>query len=123
MSISSPQPSAPSALAEDKTAAIVAYLTLLGFIAAIFIHNGNKTALGAFHLRQTLGLFLTGIAIGMGSAILAIIPFLGWLLTLALYLGFFVFWILGLVSAVNGQQKPLPVIGEHYQEWFATAFG
>jgi len=30
--------------------------------------------------------------------------------------------LLGLVAAVNGQQKPIPVIGEHYQKWFATAF-
>jgi uncharacterized membrane protein len=118
----SPQPSSSSPAVEDKTAAIVSYLTLLGFIAAIFIHNGNKTQLGAYHLRQTLGLFLTGIALGMISAILGRIPFVGWLLTLGLYLGFFVFWVLGLVSAINGQQKPVPVLGEHFQKWFATAF-
>ena len=108
--------------AEDKTAAIVAYLTLLGFIAAIFLHNGNKTALGAFHLRQVLGLFLSGFALAFGAAIVAMIPFLGWLISLACYLAFFVFWVLGLIAAINGQQKPVPVVGELYQKWFATAF-
>ncbi|HMI91112.1 MAG TPA: DUF4870 domain-containing protein [Polyangiales bacterium] len=126
MSTSPPQQSAPSAVpvnvAEDKTAAIVSYLTLLGFIAAVVIHSGKKTQIGAFHLRQTLGLFLTGLVLGIVSAILGRIPFLGWLITLGLYLAFFVFWLLGLVAAVNGQQKPIPVIGEHYQKWFATAF-
>jgi len=119
MSTSTPQ---PSAVSEDKTAAIVSYLTLLGFIAAVVIHSGNKTQIGAFHLRQTLGLFITGIALGIASAILGMIPFLGWVLTLGLYLGFFVFWVLGLVAAINGQQKPLPVVGDLYQKWFATAF-
>jgi uncharacterized membrane protein len=122
MSTSTPQPSAPSAAAEDKTAAIVSYLTLLGFIAAVVMHSGNKTQLGAFHLRQTLGLFVTGIVLAIVSAILRSIPFLGWLLTLGLYLAFFVFWVLGLVAAINGQQKPIPVVGELYQKWFATAF-
>ena len=122
MSTDSPQPSASAAVVEDKTAAIVSYLTLLGFIAAIFIHNGNKTQIGAFHLRQALGLFLTGVALGIGSAIVRMVPLLGWLLTLGLYLAFFAAWILGLMAAVNGQQKPIPYIGEHYQKWFATAF-
>ena len=115
-------PEATSIVVEDKTAAIVSYLTLIGFIAAIFIHQGNKTALGAFHLRQTLGLFLSGFAVGIASAMLGFIPFLGWLLSLGLYLGFFVFWVLGLVAALNGQQKPVPILGEQYQKWFATAF-
>jgi uncharacterized membrane protein len=126
MSTSTPQQSAPAPLpvtvAEDKTAAIVSYLTLLGFIAAVVIHSGKKTQIGAFHLRQTLGLFVTGIALAIASAILGMIPFVGWLMTLGMYLAFFVFWVLGLVAAVNGQQKPIPVVGELYQKWFATAF-
>jgi uncharacterized membrane protein len=109
-------------VAEDKTAAILAYITLLGFIAAIVIHSGKKTALGGFHLRQMLGLILTGFAVAIGSAIMAIIPFIGWLISLVLYLGFLVFWVMGLISAINGQQKPLPVVGELYQKWFASAF-
>jgi uncharacterized membrane protein len=107
---------------EDKTAAIVSYITLLGFIAAIFIHNGNKTALGAFHLRQVLGLFLSGFVLGFGATIIAMIPIIGWLISLACYMAFFAFWVLGLIAAINGQQKPVPVLGEMYQKWFATAF-
>ena len=43
---------------EDKMVAIVAYLTLIGFIVAIIIHMNKKTKLGAFHLRQMLGFVL-----------------------------------------------------------------
>ena len=40
----------------------------------------------------------------------------------AIFLGFFVLWLMGLLAAINGQQKPAPVLGENYQRWFAGAF-
>jgi hypothetical protein len=30
--------------------------------------------------------------------------------------------VMGFISAATGQQKPLPLVGEHYQKWFANAF-
>ena len=105
-------PAAPPAAAatEDKTVAIVSYITLIGFIAAIVIHSNKKTQLGAFHLRQSLGLILTSF--------LCIIPILGLLLALCRL----VFWIMGIVSAIKGEMKPVPLIGGMYQKWFGTAF-
>ena len=49
------------AATEDKTVAILCYVTILGFIAAIFMQQSHKTQLGAFHLRQMLGMVLTGV--------------------------------------------------------------
>ncbi len=92
---------------EDKTIAILSYITFIGWIIALILHQNNKTSLGAYHLRQTLGIFLTGI-------ILSIIPIIGWILGLVL----FVFWILGLISAVQGEEKPIPLLGEFYQNIF-----
>jgi hypothetical protein len=105
-------PAAPplAAATEDKTVAILAYITLIGFIAAIVINSNKKTQLGAYHLRQMLGLFITGIV--------CIIPLLG--LLIALFL--FVLWIMGLISAVKGEMKPVPLLGGMYQKWFGTAF-
>ena len=60
------QPNTP-AVPEDKTVAILAYITLIGFIIAIVLHGQKKTALGAFHLRQMLGIFLTGSPRGSSS--------------------------------------------------------
>jgi uncharacterized membrane protein len=31
-------------------------------------------------------------------------------------------WILGLVAAINGEMKPMPVVGPMYQKWFGTTF-
>ena len=107
-----PPPGMPpvAAATEDKTVAIVCYLTLLGFIAAIIIHSNKKTQLGAFHLRQMLGLLLTGI--------LGVIPLLGLVVVLCVL----VLWIMGIISAIQGQMKPVPVVGPLYQKWFGSTF-
>ena len=120
MSTDTPPPTTPTS--EDRTVAMLTYLTLIGFIVAIVIHSSKKTALGAFHLRQGLGLLVSGLALGICGFVLAFIPILGWLVVLAAWLGFLVLWLMGLIAAVNGQQKPMPVLGEHFQKWFAGAF-
>lgn len=119
-------PVAPAApVSEDRTPAILAYITLIGFIIAIVMHNGKKTALGAFHLRQVLGLFLTGLVIWIPCVIISLIPFVNFLMLVlwpVIGISLFVLWVMGLIAAVNGEQKPMPVIGEKYQQWFANAF-
>jgi hypothetical protein len=57
---------------EDRTVAILSYITLIGFIAAIFVHQNRRTELGSFHLRQMLGLALTSAA----GAVCAVVPIL-----------------------------------------------
>lgn len=123
----------PAAAGEDKTIAIVSYLTLIGFIVAIILHSKNRTKLGAYHLRQTLGFLLTVIvvsfSIGIMIFIIALIPFVHLVLIVLvplLWIGFtvsgLVLWLMGLLAAINGEQKPMPVVGELYQNWFGTAF-
>jgi uncharacterized membrane protein len=114
-----------STTTEDRTVAILTYVTVIGFIIAIVMHGSKKTALGSFHLRQGLGLFLTGLVAWIPCMIISVIPGVNFIMILlgpALMIGFFVLWLMGLLAAVNGQQKPMPVMGEHYQKWFAGAF-
>ena len=107
---------------EDRTVAILAYITLIGFIVAIVIHSNKKTQLGAFHLRQVLGLIVSGLAFGVCAFVLAFIPIIGWLAIMAGWIAMLVFVVMGFISAATGQQKPLPLVGEHFQKWFANAF-
>ena len=116
-------PSNSSAVSTDyKTTAIVSYLTIIGFIAAVVLHGSKKTPLGTFHLRQSLGLMAASVAMIFVGMILAFIPFLGWMADFALWLGLMVFWFMGLLSAIKGESKPLPVVGEHFQKWFGGMF-
>jgi uncharacterized membrane protein len=113
-----PSQAAASVAVEDRTVAILAYITLIGFIVAIFLHQNHKTQLGAFHLRQVLGMVLTGAA----GAACSVVPILGWIAWFLVAIALFVLWILGLLSAVRGEMRPVPLLGEQYQRWFAGAF-
>jgi uncharacterized membrane protein len=111
-------PRSEAAATEDRTVAILSYVTLIGFIAAIFMHQNHKTQVGAFHLRQMLGIVLTAAA----GAVCGVVPILGWIVWFLLTVGLFVLWIMGLLSAVQGDTRPVPLLGEQYQKWFAGAF-
>lgn len=95
---------------EDSTVAIVAYLTLIGFVVALIIHGNKKTALGSYHLRQMLGLILFSIPV--------FVPVIGWLWGLFM----FVIWLMSFINAINGQMKPAPLFGHLFEKWFADAF-
>jgi len=120
MSTSETPPIAPAAATtEDRTVAILAYITIIGFIIAIVMHGSKKTPLGTYHLRQALGLFITAVCCYF---VLFIIPVIGWILIPFMTLAVVVFAVIGLIAAVNGQMKPLPLLGRKYESWFANAF-
>lgn len=96
-----------------KTVAIIAYITLIGWIIALVMNNGNKTALGSFHVRQALGIMCVGVLLSIISMIIDL-GMLSWIINLAIL----VLWIIGLISAVQGEMKPVPVVGEKFQDWF-----
>jgi uncharacterized membrane protein len=115
-------PPAPGSAGEDRTAAVLCYITIIGFVVAIILHSNRKTQLGSFHLRQALGLLLSGFAFGIAAIVLTFIPFIGWLAVMVGWISLLVLVIIGLLGAINGQQKPVPVLGEKYQQWFANTF-
>lgn len=101
-------------VSEGKTTAIVAYITLIGLIVAFVMNNEKKNQFANFHIRQSLGIGLTGLALGM----INIIPILGWIISIIGFFVLFAMWIMGLISALNGKEKPVFLLGEKYQEWF-----
>lgn len=101
---------------QGKTIAIISYITIFGLIAAFIMNNDKKNSFASYHIRQSLGLGITAIAL----SILSYIPFIGWLISMIGGILIIVLWIMGLISALNGEEKPVPVLGEKYQEWFKT---
>ena len=93
---------------DDKVKAIVAHITLIGWIVALVLNQGeNKTELASYYIRQMLGLMIASFVLGF-------IP----LLNLIVWLVFLVFWIMSLIGALNGEKKPTPYLGEYFQDWF-----
>lgn len=101
---------------EGKTTAIVAYLTVIGLIIALVLNMEKKNTFAAFHIRQSLGLMLTGLAVSFVSWI----PFLGWLVAIVAMVVLLIMWVSGLLNALNGREKPMPILGTKYMEWFKT---
>jgi uncharacterized membrane protein len=111
-----------------KNAAIVSYLSIIGWLIAYFaFHNDKKTELGSYHLRQTLlfyicsfgvyivwSIIVTALIFSLSLGLASIALILNWVI----YLGLFVFWIIGFIGAINGQKKPMPLIGEKAQTLF-----
>ena len=85
--------------ADGYSFSIIAYITWIGLLIAFLAGDKNDPHL-RFHLNQSLVIHLFAIP---G----AIIPFVGWIWSLFLL----VCWIMGLVSAIQGQRKEVPLIG------------
>lgn len=90
---------------KDKFIAILGYMTLFGWLVAIFLQDKDKFSFSAFHLRQSLGLIITG-------ALLALIPLIGWLMNVAVFLA----WLYAIFHAIQGRQEKVPILGDCYQE-------
>lgn len=98
----------------DNTIAIVAHFTLIGWIVALVMHGSNKTSIGAYFIRQMLGLIICQFVM----VVLVFIPIIGWILYPLLGITLFVFWLMSLINAINGVEKPVPLVGEQFNEWF-----
>jgi hypothetical protein len=118
---------------EDKTVAILAYITLIGFIIAIVQHSSNKTKLGAYHLRQAVGFMITGIAMSIILVLIAL-PMLSmrtsvadyamfiYLLSFVIWIGLFVCLIISIINAASGRLKPAPIFGRLFEKWLVNLF-
>jgi len=101
-------------ITEGKITAIIAYITFIGLIIAFVMNNEKKNPFASYHIRQSLGLALIALAL----LLIGIVPILGWFIG---FVGFFVvffLWIMGIINAINEKQKPLPLLGEKFEEWF-----
>jgi uncharacterized membrane protein len=101
---------------QDKTIAIVAYLTVIGLVVALVLNNEKKDLFAKYHIRQSLGLVLTSIALSL----INVIPILGWIVSMVGAFVLLYMWVMGLLNAINGREKPVPILGEKYEEWLKS---
>ena len=102
-----------------KTRAIVAHITLIGWIIALVQNSSDKQEHASFYIRQMLGIMIVGIGVQIIGMFLIFIPVIGtliWGLALLVVLGA---WIYSLVQSINGKKEPLPFVGQYFQQWFA----
>lgn len=93
---------------DTKTTSWVAYLTWIGFIIAMC--TGDKEG-AKFHLNQALVILIFQTGIGIVSSMMFFIPFIGIIGMLA-NIFVLVCWILGLIAAINQEEKEVPLLGQ-----------
>lgn len=94
---------------ESKVFAFLAYL--LGIIGFVIVLLARKTdSFAMYHAKQSLVLNITAIIVYVCGMF---IPIIGWFIILPLgYLAVFILWIMGVIRALTGEEKPLPIIGK-----------
>lgn len=97
---------------DKKTAGIVSYLWWIGLLIVI-LTNKERSEYVSFHMRQSLGLILCTLVVWL---ILGISPAVGYISGAVV----FVLWIIAFVGALNEEMKPIPLLGEKFQEWFKS---
>jgi len=95
---------------DGKTKAIIAHITLIGWIIAQILNSSEKDEFASYYIRQTLGIWLFGI-VSVVMSIIPIVNILGWIIT-------FIFWLLSLISSMQGEKKEVPIAGKYFQDWF-----
>ena len=104
---------------DRKLTGVVAYLTWVGLLIA-YLAGDREGA--KFHLNQALVIWLAGTIFGIVTGILSVLsglPFLGWivaalvgLISLVGGIFFFVCWLMGLIYAIQEQEKEVPLLGK-----------
>lgn len=85
---------------DKKVTGIVAYITIIGWAVAYLI--GDKEG-AKFHLNQALVLALAELLLGVVAKIVPILGILGIVI--------FVLWAMGIVAAIQGKDKAVPLLG------------
>lgn len=93
---------------QAKIIAIVAHITLIGWVVALILNQNERSSFGAFYIRQTLGIML--------FSLLGWVPILGWIVLMA----GIILWVVSLIQAASDKAEPLPIVGEYFQQWFAS---
>lgn len=96
-------------LNDGKNIAIIAHITLIGWIIALVMNNEKKNEYASFYIRQVLGIMLLGL-------ICSFIPIIGWFAWILVL----VLWVMSLISALGGEKKPVFLLGTQFQEWFKS---
>ncbi|MEY3397869.1 MAG: hypothetical protein RL220_463 [Bacteroidota bacterium] len=91
---------------DGRSVAILAYMWIPGWVIALILNGKNPTPLGSFHIRQALGIWIISL----------FIPFRWTMWSIGIITA--ILWLIGLISAVNSEEKPIPFIGQYFQDWF-----
>ena len=98
-----------NSIEEGKSIAITSYILIIGVLIAMSMNSENKNSFASFHIRQALGLSLAFIS-----------NFDSFMITFPMWICISILWTYGIFSAIQGQTRPIPLVGNLFQKWFKS---
>lgn len=98
---------------KSKIVAILSYLSLMGWIIALFLNNANRTRLGTFHVRQSFGIICLATFVFIIVGLINLMP-----LTIVAVIPIVILWFMGFIAAFQGKTTHVPLVGKFFQKWF-----
>lgn len=111
-----PPPAAGQGLTSN-TAAAISYITFIPAVIFLVMEPYNRDRFVRFHAWQCIALTIVAVGVGILFAVLNVMSFhLMWwmfmLIRLAIRLVLFVFWLIALIKASQGQWYKIPIVGD-----------
>ncbi len=95
----------PAGNSSNHGMAILSYLGIL--IVIPFLTDAKNDPFVKFHLKQGLVLFVAEVV----ATFIVAIPVLGWIASPLIWLASLVLIIIGIMNAIHGKEKELPLVG------------
>ena len=96
-----------------KTAAITSYILIVGVLIAISMNAESRNPFASFHIRQALGLTITFLSLG-----LIVSNFDSMMISGTMWVFVSILWSYGFFTAIKGDMKPIPLLGDLFQKTF-----
>ena len=96
---------------EVDSGKFMAILSYFGILALIPYLSEKNNSFVVFHAKQGMNLFILGIIAFFGASIFGVFLSMRFLLVGLVEMALFVFAIIGIVYAAQGEKKELPLIG------------
>lgn len=97
----------PEDIKRTSLLAALCYCGILFVIVGLLIEPNSKFI--RYHINQSFVLYIFALLCG----IVAIVPFLGWIASAVGAVMVLVFTIMGIINALKGRAKDLPLIGKY----------
>ena len=106
----------PVDVQENKSMAVIAYIL---FFVPLITSSHKKSPFVLYHTNQGTVLFIAcliwSFVFNIVSRTINLIPLVGWIISMVLgflNIVFLVLVVIGIMNALNGKAKPLPLIGD-----------
>lgn len=97
-----PEEPTPKSQSSNTLMAVLCYFGILVLIP--FLTDAKNDPFVKFHIKQGLVLLIAYVIVGF----IVWVPVVGWILGVIL----FILFLMGVINAASGKQKPLPIIGQ-----------